>query len=120
MIRDFEDMKYVCYRNSADLIFVNLPIADFTGHNVIRPQSISKNIKFVSDNNNIDSIYKSIALIVNVPYFELTDKFIKLNDKSSYFFRYDGHPNEKGYNEIGNSIGELLISKFNIKTRISK
>lgn len=64
---------------------------------------------YFKNNNNIDSIYQSVANANNLPYIELTDHFIGLQDKSDYLFRYDGHPNEKGYTEIGNYIGEQLI-----------
>ena len=34
-----------------------------------------------------------------------------LKNKSEYFFRYDGHPNEKGYEEIAKYIGKQLIEQ---------
>ena len=33
-------------------------------------------------------------------YIELTEHFVGLQNKSEYFFKYDGHPNKKGYEEI--------------------
>ncbi len=66
---------------------------------------------YFEKNNNIDSIYRSIANTNNLPYIELTNHFIGLQNKSEYLFKYDGHPNEKGYEEIAKYIGRQLIEK---------
>ena len=50
----------------------------------------------------------------------MTERFKALNSKSAYFYKYDGHPNIKGYNEIANGIGELLINEYNITSKIKK
>ena len=34
-----------------------------------------------------------------------------LQNKSDYLFKYDGHPNEKGYREMAEYIGKQLIEK---------
>ena len=44
-------------------------------------------------------------------YIELTEHFVGLQNKSEYFFKYDGHPNKKGYEEIAEYIGKHLIEK---------
>lgn len=59
----------------------------------------------------MDSIYRSIADTNELPYIELTEHFIGLQSKSDYFFKYDGHPNEKGYEEIAKNIGKQLIEQ---------
>ena len=108
MNKDFEEMKDFCYENNSKLIFINIPMNYFTGHEVIRTPSDVLNTYF-EDNNNIDSIYQSVATTNNLPYIELTNHFIGLQNKYDYLFKYDGHPNKKGYEEIGNYIGKQLI-----------
>ena len=115
MTNDFKEMNIICDEQNSDLIFVNIPMNYFTGHEVIRTPSDVLNTYF-KNNNNIDSIYQSVANANNLPYIELTDHFIGLQDKSDYLFRYDGHPNENGYAEIGNYIGEQLIEGHFIPT----
>ena len=110
MNKDFKKMKDICYTHNSDLIFINIPINYFTGHIVIRTPSDVFNSHF-EKNNNIDSIYKSVANANNLPYIELTDHFVGLQNKSEYLFKYDGHPNEKGYEEIGKYIGKQLIER---------
>ncbi len=110
MNTDFQEMKDVCYKNNSDLIFINIPMNYFTGHTVIRTPSDEFNSYF-EKNNNIDSIYRSVASSNNLPYIEMTDHFIGLQNKSEYLFKYDGHPNKKGYEEIANYIGKELIEE---------
>ena len=86
------------------------------GHEVIRTPSDALNTYF-KNNNNIDSINQSVASANNFPYIELTDHFISLQNNSDYLFKYDGHPNEKWYEEIGNYIGEQLIGGHFIPTK---
>lgn len=108
MTRDIDDMKKISFDNGAKLIFINLPTDKFTGHRVVRtPADIFS--QYFTDNNKIDSIYRSIASINEIPYFQLTERFVKLKDKEKYFFLFDGHPNEKGYKEIADGIGEYLV-----------
>ena len=91
-----------------------MPTNRFTGHIVIRTPSDVLNSYFET-NNNIDPIYHSIANANDLPYMELTKHFIGLQNKSEYFFRYDGHPNEKGYEEIAQYIGKQLIEQNKLK-----
>jgi len=110
MNKDFKEMRGICDKYNSDLIFINLPVSSFTGHKVIRTPSDVLNSYFET-NNNIDPIYHSIANANNLPYMELTKHFIGLQNKSEYFFKYDGHPNEKGYEEIAKYIGKQLIEQ---------
>ena len=119
MRKDFLEMKTICERNSVDLIFINLPEASFTGHKVIKSPQQNIFDKYFYDNNNIDSIYRSIADYLKIPYFELTDEFKQLESKTSYFFKYDGHPNEKGYEEISKGICDFLINEYDLKSKIN-
>lgn len=108
MDKDIKGMRDVCYKNNSDLIFINIPINNFTGHNVIRAPSDILN-SYYETHNNIDPIYRSVANANNLPYIEMTNHFIGLQNKSEYLFKYDGHPNEKGYEEIAKYIGKQLI-----------
>jgi len=114
MRRDFRGMKDICKNNNAILYFVNLPINYYTGHQVIRTPGDVLNSYFET-HNNIDSIYRSVATECALPYIELTQHFMGLQDKSEYFFRYDGHPNERGYEEIAFYIGKQLIENSTIQ-----
>lgn len=108
MSNDFAIMKDICSKYNSSLIFINIPTNYFTGHTVIRSPSDILN-KYYESNNNIDPIYRSIANENNIPYIELTDHFIGLQNKSEYLYKYDGHPNEKGYEEIAHYIGKQLV-----------
>lgn len=110
MNNDFKGMRDICDKHNSNLIFINLPTNYFTDHIVIRTPNDVLNSYF-KINNKVDSIYHSIADTNNLPYIELTDHFIGLQNKSAYFFKYDGHPNEKGYEEIAKYIGNQLIEK---------
>lgn len=105
---DFQKMKTLCNKNETKLAFINLPSAEFTGHKVLRTPNDELDYFFMN-NNKIDSIYRSIANINQIPYFELTDHFINLEPKDKYFFKYDGHPTKKGYDEIAKYLGFRLI-----------
>lgn len=80
-----------------------------TGHKVVRTSTDFLNPYF-EKHNHIDSIYRSIAEKNQVPYIELTGHFINLKDKTGYFYKYDGHPNKNGYQEIADYIGKQLIA----------
>ena len=108
MTEDISEMRNVCYNNNSDLIFINIPMNYFTGHKVIRNPSDVLDSYFLN-NNHIDSIYRSIAKENDISYMELTNHFINLENKSKYIFKYDGHPNENGYNEIAQYVGKQLI-----------
>jgi lysophospholipase L1-like esterase len=114
MGKDLKEMKDICHRYNSNLVFVNLANNRFTGHIVVRTPSDVLNSYFTA-NNNIDPIYRSIANANEMPYMELTKHFIGLQNKSEYFFRYDGHPNEKGYEEIAKYIGRQLIEQDILK-----
>lgn len=114
MKKDFKDMTEICSANKAQLVFLNMPLNNFTGHIVVRtPSDVLNN--YYKENNKIDSIYQSVASEYNLTYIELTDHFIDLADKEKYFFKYDGHPNEKGYEEIAKYIGNKLIDNKILK-----
>ena len=114
MNKDLKGMRDICDKYNSKLIFINLPRSRFTGHTVIRTPSDVLNSYFET-NNNIDPIYRSIADANKLPYIELTDHFIGLQNKSEYFFRYDGHPNEKGYEEIAKHIGKQLVEQDRLR-----
>jgi hypothetical protein len=107
-------MKSICTANHSELCFVNLPCHFFTGHKVsIGPADILN--PFLETNNKIDSIYRAMAATNGLPYVEMTKEFRQLQDKSAYFFRFDGHPNEKGYDEIARLAGQFLLDSSLIK-----
>ncbi|MEN9639550.1 MAG: hypothetical protein RLZZ262_1418 [Bacteroidota bacterium] len=108
MTKDFKEMSDICSANNAKLFFVNMPTNNFTGHTVIRNPSDVFNPYFM-EHNNIDSIYRSVAVANNLPYIEMTKHFIALPEKEKYFFKYDGHPNATGYNEIAVFVGDRLL-----------
>jgi len=110
MDKDIKDMKAICQENNCSLIFINLPIAKYTGHKVIGTPGDVLNSYF-EKNNKIDSIYNSIATSNGLPYIQLTEYFLSLENKTKYYILYDGHPNENGYLEIANYIGKQLIEK---------
>lgn len=105
---DIKEMKEICKKNNTKLIFLNLPMNDFVGHKVIRTSSDIL-IPFWVANNKIDSMYQSVALKNQIPYLELTNKFIQLKEREAYFYLFDGHPNKKGYKEIATSVGDFLL-----------
>ena len=108
MDRDIEEMKKISDAHNSNLIFVNLPRSQFTGHHVVRTPSDVLNSYF-EKNNRVDAIYRSIAEKNKLPYIELTAHFLGLRNKSEYFYRYDGHPNNQGYAEIAKYIGAKLL-----------
>ncbi|TNE60023.1 MAG: hypothetical protein EP344_08025 [Bacteroidetes bacterium] len=110
MKADIKAIKETCEQYGASPVFVNLPMNHFVGHKVVRTPSDILNPYF-EETNAIDSIYASIAASNDIPCMELTAHFKSLADKEAYFFRYDGHPNEKGYAEIGNFVGAQLIGR---------
>lgn len=114
MNADFNDMKNICDENDSKLIFINIPISHFTGHEVIRNPSDVLNDYFLN-NNNIDSIYRNIAESNNIAYVELTEHFKSLPNKFDYHFMYDGHANINGNTEIANYILGYLIKNNHIR-----
>src|SRR5690606_1961767 len=113
----FKKMKQICKQAGADLIFVNLPANQFTGHHVVRAPIDKIVIEHLFHNNKIDSIYQSIAEKSAIPYFELTERFKQLENKSAYFFKFDGHPNARGYEEIAKGIADQLIENYFIESK---
>lgn len=116
MNKDIKEMRDICYKHNSELIFINIPMNYFTGHVVIRTPNDILNPYF-ENNNNIDTIYRSIANANNLPYIEMTDHFIGLQNKSDYLFKYDGHPNEKGYEEIAKYVGQQLIEENHLSKK---
>ncbi|MFH1121751.1 MAG: hypothetical protein V1775_18165 [Bacteroidota bacterium] len=114
MKKDIEGIKNICDKEKAGLVFINLPAPVFTGHRVTGIFGDLLNHHLYNE-NHVDSIYASIAGKAGIPYVELTRRFKVLEDKSSYFYRYDGHPTAKGYHEIAAGVGEFLVSKKLIK-----
>jgi len=114
MNKDIGAIKGLCNKNNAGLIFLNLPVHYFTGHKVVAGADDSL-YTFFERNNKIDSLYRSVALKNAVPYFELTNAFRSLEDRSGYFFRYDGHPNKRGYEKIAELVGQYLIDSNKVK-----
>lgn len=108
MNTDIIEMNAICDENEAELIFINIPISQFTGHIVVRNPSDVLNDFFLK-NNNIDLVYRNIAESNEIAYFELTDHFKNLPNKIDYHFKYDGHTNEKGNTEIANYLFDQLI-----------
>lgn len=108
--RDLKGMKQICQKHNAGLVFVNMPINYFTGHQVVRTPSDVLNPYF-EKNNKIDSIYAAAAADHGLPYIQMTEHFISLEDKTKYFYRYDGHPTATGYEEIANYIGRALLER---------
>lgn len=115
MKKDIGEMKAVCDKNGAAMVFVNLPINFFNGHQVVRSPSDVLNPWFET-NNKIDSIYASVAQFSRLPYIQLTEYFKALPDKSAYYFKYDGHPNERGYAAIASYIAQQITEHNFYKT----
>ncbi|MCM8812335.1 MAG: SGNH/GDSL hydrolase family protein [Candidatus Omnitrophica bacterium] len=111
MDQDFQEMKKMCDTHGARLVFVNIPDNFFIGHLVMRNPSDSVLAEYLEKNNRIGEIYRSIAAAHALVYIELIEHFRRLPDKTAYFFRYDGHPNETGYQEIADYIGARLLEK---------
>lgn len=108
MGEDLKRMKDLCSRHSAPLVFINMPTNEFTGHRVSRMPTDHLN-KLLEENNRIDSIYRAAAEASGMEYMEMTGRFKALEPKDSFFFRYDGHPNRRGYREIAEHVsGEVL------------
>ena len=104
---DFKRMKATCDINKIKLVFVNLPLNIFTGHRTIRTNADIFDSWFET-NNKIDSMYRAVAVNNQLQYIELTQFFRELKNKNGYFYRFDGHPNAKGYREIAEYIGRNL------------
>lgn len=112
--QDLSEIKDLCKKYSAEIIYINLPETEFIGHIVIRSALINNLNDYLSNNNNIDFVHKSIADYVNIPYLQLTERFEQLEDKNAYFFKYDGHPNQRGYEEMAKGIYEFLINEYQL------
>jgi hypothetical protein len=70
---------------------------------------------YLMENNRIDSMYRKLAADNGMDYIELTGHFLRLTPKDSFFFKYDGHPNLRGYEEIAGYVSEELIRKGYLK-----
>lgn len=82
MTGDIREMRDIFPR----LVFVNLPVT------------------YYRDSQGVDSLYKSLAEGARLPY-------IKVNLSPGDYFKFDGHPNAHGYEEIAEQIGSELIEK---------
>lgn len=108
MDKDIAGIKALCSANNSALVFLNLPTHIFTGHK--QPAMPDDSLDgWFQKNNKVDSLYRNIAFENNVRYFELTNEFRTTADTVDYFFRYDRHPNEKGYEKIAGLTGRYLI-----------
>ncbi len=108
MARDFAEMSAFCRDNGAKLVFVNLPFNIYVGHRVVRNFTDSLDAR-IEQNNKVDSIYRAVAEGNGLPYVQLTEGFRALPDKSAYFYRFDGHPNAKGHDEMAHQVGQQLL-----------
>ncbi len=111
MDKDVKEMKEICKISNAKMVFINLPINDFVGHKVERT-ALDVLSPFWISNNKIDSMYHSISSNNQIPYLQLTESFLNLKENDAYFFKYDGHPNEKGYKKISIDVGNYLIDNI--------
>ena len=109
MDSDLSEIKSICDANKVSLNVINMPMSMFTGHQVIRTPSDILDPYF-EKNNKIDSIYQALCSHNNISYLQLTEHFIALPDKTAYFYRFDGHPNAKGYREIAEYVGEHILN----------
>ncbi len=108
MNKDIAGIKTLCSANKAALVFLNLPTHVFAGHK--KPTMPNDTLDtWFQKNNKIDSLYRYIAFKNNIPYFELTNEFRVAEDSVDYFFRYDRHPNERGYEKIAELTGRYLL-----------
>jgi hypothetical protein len=117
MEKDLIEMKHICEANNCSLIFVNLPISIFVNQKIVGIPYFDIVYKTLRENNKIDSIYKSVAYKVGIPYFEMTNRFLTFKDKSKYYYKYDTHPNQNGYEEMAKGISDYLINDYKIKTQ---
>ncbi len=117
---DLSEIKNLCEKYSADVIYVNLPESEFIGHIVKRTALVNNLNNYISSNNRIDSIHRSIADFVNIPYIQLTERFEQLEDKTAYFYKYDGHPNHKGYQVMAEGIYEFLINEYKLNRKLNR
>ncbi len=116
LYEDLKEMRLLCDMSATDLIVVNMPLAVFTGHQVVRTPIIETLRDHLQRNNHIDSIYRAVSERNNILYFELTSHFRDLPEKDRYFYRFDGHPNKNGYSEIASSIGDQLVREMSTLT----
>lgn len=118
MDQDIREMKEMCDQFKCPMVFINMPINYFNGHHCIRTPLDNLNV-YLRENNRIDSMYSAIAQRNGLPYIELTEHFLQLEDKVKYHFIYDGHPNELGYGEIAQYIGRQLQEKNLVTQQLS-
>lgn len=114
MKSDFGEMKQLCNQFKSNLVFLNLPINTFVGHEVTRNSTDPLNSYF-RNNNHIDSMYSAVAQENKIPFLSLTTPFDTLSNKSGYFFKYDGHPTKSGQEIIAHHVGEFVLNQFILK-----
>ena len=109
MNKDIAGIKTLCSANNCALVFLNLPTHIFAGHKQPAMPDDSLDGWFLK-NNRSDSLYRNIAFTNHVPYVEFTNEFRATEDTVAYFFRYDRHPNERGYEKIAGLTGRYLMN----------
>jgi hypothetical protein len=113
MNKDIKNTKNLCVQNNPKLVFVNMPVALFTGHKVLRTPNDDLFKDFFEENNRVDSIYQSIAIQSKLSCIKLTAHFIALFPKDNYYYKFDGQPNENECAEIAEYMEtELLKQKI--------
>ncbi len=113
MTKDIASVNSYCASHGAKLLFLNLPTHSFAGHK--QPALPGDELDgWYASNNQVDPLYRWVADVNQVPYLELTKL---MNDTGDYFFRYDGHPNERGYEKIASLAGQYLLASDLIPKR---
>lgn len=108
MKKDLEAMKELCAQYQSRLVFVNLPNAEFTGHQADRLPELAAYHSDLETHNRIDPLYRDMTQALEIPYIELTGRFRSLTNKTDYFFRYDNHPTPIGHAAMAAGIADTL------------
>jgi lysophospholipase L1-like esterase len=114
--KELDSMQSICSSQGSMLVFLNLPTPLFTGHNNQLPPSNTIQNYFLQ-NNHIDSMYKEVAVASHLNYLQMTEEFQRLTSKDAYFYKYDGHPTEKGYQVMATLIADFLTSRQLLKKK---
>lgn len=103
---DMEAIAQVARQHGAKLMLANMPNNVFVGHQMVRPSMYQEGQPVLSD-----SIYNALATQNGLLYADVATHFRALPNKSKYFFRYDGHPNIVGYQEIGDYMAATALNQ---------